>query len=747
MKVTKRLLLVALLLSLILSIGAVTAQDNMTFEKSNLQDISRETIHQNDEQSTHDEVINENNEDYKLKDDIAISYDFSYIQNWINSANEGDTIYLNGGQYSNSGGPINVTKNNITIIGGSQSNPNSIATLDGNEISGIMNIAASNVVIKGIKFINGYAPIIQKYDINVDGYVNMITDAGAVDITGSNCKLISCSFINNVATCDAGAIKIGPDTRNNIIDHCVFEINNARDGGAILIKGEDVSILNSNFTNNYASGGGAIFSTGMNAIIDNCNFINNCADFDGGAIGLYGFNSIIINSNIINSSCNRDGGAISIGGDNITVKCNKFRDSHSRRHGGAIFIYDKNNCVVENNKFLNSTAGENGDDIWIKGVNNQVLNNSFYYKSMGVYEDNPGSTIIENNAENVEIYQINVNSSFADFVSRTIQLPIYITDIFDAPVSGTVTLYGWGDQTLVDGKAMFFINLPSNPTVLKSYVKYRDEIKNITIESIAHDSIESITQNANDDIIVKLASGATGTVIVNINGVNYIADVSNGTATVKPKGLVNGEYAAIVLYSGDDEYSNEWSIISINITQSPVYKIAQNKDIDVMYSGKAEYKVLVTRDGKPVAGENVVISFNGKNHNVKTDANGYATLNLDTNIRPGSYNVKATCNGVSATNKVTVKQIIKASDKMVKKSAKTTKVKISLNKVDGKYLKGKTLHVKFNGKTYKVKTNSKGVGTWNVKKSMLKKLKVGKKVKYTITYGKDTLTKKLTIKK
>ena len=477
-----------------------------------------------------------------------------------------------------------------------------------------MNIAASNVVIKGIKFINGYAPIIQKYNMHEGSYYNESTDVGAIDITGSNCKIMSCSFINNAATQDAGAIKIGQFTANNIIDECVFEDNNARAGGAILIRGDNVSVLNSNFTNNFASSGGTIESSGRNAIIDNCNFINNYAYFDGGAIGVSGFNSTIINSNFINSSCNRDGGAISINRDNITVKSNKFIDSHSGRYGGAIFIYDKNNCVVENNRFLNSTAGD-GADIWIKGMNNQILNNSFY-GPMGVYEENPGSAIIENNAENVEFYSINVNSSIVDFVGRTIQIPIYITDIFDTSVSGTVALYGWGDQTLVGGKAMFIINLPSTPTVLKSYVKYGDEIKNITIESIAHDSIESISQNANDDIIVKLSSGATGTIIVNINGVNYIADAVNGTATVRPKGLVNGEYTAIVLYSGDDEYSNEWSIIPINITQSPVYKLTQNKDINVMYSGKASYKVLVMKDSKPVAGENVVISFNGDRKSV-----------------------------------------------------------------------------------------------------------------------------------
>ena len=82
-----------------------------------------------------------------------------------------------------------------------------------------------------------------------------------------------------------------------------------------------------------------------------------------------------------------------------------------------------------------------------------------------------------------------------------------------------------------------------------------------------------------------------------------------------------------------------------------------------------------------------------------------------------------------------------------RKYKKVNKVKVSLKKVNGKYLKGKKLKIKFNKKTYKVKTNKKGVATWKVKKSMLKKLKVGKKYKYTVTYGKDKLTKKLTIKK
>ena len=43
--------------------------------------------------------------------------------------------------------------------------------------------------------------------------------------------------------------------------------------------------------------------------------------------------------------------------------------------------------------------------------------------------------------------------------------------------------------------------------------------------------------------------------------------------------------------------------------------------------------------------------------------------------------------------------------------------------------------------------SKKGVATWKVKKSMVKKLKKGKKYKYKVTYGKDTVSKKITIKK
>ena len=250
------------------------------------------------------------------------------------------------------------------------------------------------------------------------------------------------------------------------------------------------------------------------------------------------------------------------------------------------------------------------------------------------------------------------------------------------------------------------------------------------------------------EFTIKLPSDATGTLNVTVNGKTYTANLVNGSATITVPGLADGTYDAVISYSGDAKYPAVTKNSTLTV-KNPVYKIINNKDVTMLYTAKSPYKVLVTKNGKAVgAGETVTIKFNGKTYTVKTDKNGYATLKLP-NVKPkkAKYVITATYKGITVKNTVKVNSIIKAANKKVKKSKKVTKVKITLKKVNGKYLKSKTLKIKFKGKTYKAKTNKKGKAKWKVKKSMLKKLKVGKKYKYKVTYGKDVVTKKLTIKK
>ena len=50
------------------------------------------------------------------------------------------------------------------------------------------------------------------------------------------------------------------------------------------------------------------------------------------------------------------------------------------------------------------------------------------------------------------------------------------------------------------------------------------------------------------------------------------------------------------------------------------------------------------------------------------------------------------------------------------------------------------------GKTYSAKTNAKGVAQVTIKKTVIDKLKAGKKYTVAVTYIKDTIKKTVTVK-
>lgn len=82
----------------------------------------------------------------------------------------------------------------------------------------------------------------------------------------------------------------------------------------------------------------------------------------------------------------------------------------------------------------------------------------------------------------------------------------------------------------------------------------------------------------------------------------------------------------------------------------------------------------------------------------------------------------------------------------VKKSAKKLTLTAKLTK--GKSLiKGKKITFTFKGKKYTAKTNSKGIAKVTIKKAVLKKLKVGKTVKYQAKYGSLTVKRSAKVKK
>lgn len=117
----------------------------------------------------------------------------------------------------------------------------------------------------------------------------------------------------------------------------------------------------------------------------------------------------------------------------------------------------------------------------------------------------------------------------------------------------------------------------------------------------------------------------------------------------------------------------------------------------------------------------------------------------------GSGTSYANCAKISLTKNLTLyaqwaKISLKIKKPTIKASAKKLQLQVTL-KIDGKPVKGKKVTVIFNGKTYTKKTDSKGIAKVTIKKSVLKKLKLGSKVTIEASYEGTTAKKSVKVKK
>ena len=164
--------------------------------------------------------------------------------------------------------------------------------------------------------------------------------------------------------------------------------------------------------------------------------------------------------------------------------------------------------------------------------------------------------------------------------------------------------------------------------------------------------------------------------------------------------------------------SNPTNNETARITVKILSRFSGNANVNMYYYDGHSYKVRIRGDNGNFVGKNqlVTIKIGSKKFNVKTDANGYATLKIPKTITPGKYTVSVTVMKQTIKNTLTVKQVLKTTKTVkVKKSAKKLTLKATLKK-GSTALKYKVVKFKVNGKTYSAKTNKKGIATVTLKK-------------------------------
>ena len=261
-------------------------------------------------------------------------------------------------------------------------------------------------------------------------------------------------------------------------------------------------------------------------------------------------------------------------------------------------------------------------------------------------------------------------------------------------------------------------------------------------------SKNNIQKGTTEEITITFPEDATGDIAINFNDNWIYGKTINNTQvqfTLNTTNTTTGNHTLDIYYHGDDKYRVTHKTFQINVYKDQTKIVAS--DLTMSYNDGSKYTVTIYgADGKVAKETAVVFKIDGKNvKTVKTDKNGKATLTISQ--IPGTYKITAQALGITKTKKVTVKQILSLKTVKVKKSAKSLTLTATLSKVKGKYLKSKTIIFKFNGKTYTKKTNSKGVAKVTIQKSVLKKLKVGKKITYQAKYVKDIVKKTVKVQK
>ncbi len=221
-------------------------------------------------------------------------------------------------------------------------------------------------------------------------------------------------------------------------------------------------------------------------------------------------------------------------------------------------------------------------------------------------------------------------------------------------------------------------------------------------------------------------------VTVKLNSKSYkLTSDANGNVKLTVD-LTPGTYSMVITNPSTKEIKTQ----KIKVTS----RLTENKAVKMYYGAGTSYSVKVfDDDGNIAKGVKVKFTINGKSYTRTTDSNGYASFKIS--LEPGTYTITAEYKGYKVSNKVTVKSTIVTKDKSVKKG-KTIKFTAKLLNSKGKILKNKKITFKFKGKTYKIKTNKKGIATLKI----TKKYKVGK---YTVKsiYGKLTVKNTIKIKK
>ena len=355
-------------------------------------------------------------------------------------------------------------------------------------------------------------------------------------------------------------------------------------------------------------------------------------------------------------------------------------------------------------------------------------------------------TIIVDNAINNVVVSVE-NVTYPDNV--TINVLADIDGTYLITVAGTTL-----EVSVVNGIGNWTIALAvgNYTTITKIELpNYDTVVKEAAFSVLPVDDYDFGIETVDKTIVFHAPADATGNVTVTIGNKTYVASLVNGSAKITVPELGNGVNNVVISYSGDNKYAPRG--YSSNVTIET--KIIASNMVRGYNSGVDYQFKVVDINGNPIANKKVKIKIKNKSYTVKTNGKGVAKLNVKLSV--GSYKVIIINpdTGKTVTKTLKIVKRLSGNKNIAKYYNSNFKYKFKVIGNNGKAVgKGVKIKVKIGKKTYRLKTDKKGVITikltkkFTPKKYTLKATYKGYSIKNTIKVKQVISSKKVvTVKK
>ena len=498
------------------------------------------------------------------------------------------------------------------------------------------------------------------------------------------------------------------------------------DKSNVILKGNGTTVIKGHGANAQGKGNAIIYITGSNVTIQGITFIDTHPSNNftyggtvyGAAVQFNGATGGLLSDCIFNDF---NSAAIVQRSHNVVLENNYIKGGYT--------------TIIANDPTVNVETGSKSFNIYGQSDNIVVRGNTFEGQVLDAVSiaQGSGANIVENNifigntysmyfggdATKKSVIRNNTFRNCGYFKEGEVEwklLPIISIQKASNDISIVDNTFEVLDNTIAvaaeqGNEAHGFPSSLGNINVTGNVITKDPTISNVTLFHVLIRDGEKLNTFA--PLVVKdnTLNGAAGLIVETMSG-NVLINANE--AVIQPT----------ISY----ETSIETTDVNYTVGESGVLKVA-----------------LKDAKGNGLANKSLSVFINGETKNLITDANGSATLDVtfdsantyyatvlfmgDDDYKASTGSAKITVNAkpvppsptpAPATKKATTLTAKKATLKV----KKAKKIKVTL-KSSGKAVSGKTITIKVNKKTFKAKTNSKGVATI--------KVKVTKKGKFTAT--------------